>query len=219
MGLGMDVAVGALALLTPILVAITIWGISGMSPSAPFGWHPVLMSLAFPALMTMGRWSYITDSIAEKGQKRSVHRALMGFAAIVMLLGYLCIFLAHLPNEMFFGYDFKKKAMKPLARVVHAWVGYALIVAVLAQGVMGVQKLNLLNTEGKREYTFHGDMGKAIMGFGILNIIIAVDFIMPWSTAMKVVISLVSCASGAVAMFWPKPDTQTQEEQRPITSA
>ncbi|CAE8595467.1 unnamed protein product, partial [Polarella glacialis] len=92
-----------------------------------------------------------------------MHRAFMGSAAIVMLLGYLAIFMAHLPNRMFFGYDFKKQEWKPMIKVAHSWVGYALLVGVLAQGYMGAMKLKLLKATGERQYTFHGLMGKAIM--------------------------------------------------------
>ncbi|CAE8695246.1 unnamed protein product [Polarella glacialis] len=98
-----------------------------------------------------------------------MHRAFMGSAAIVMLLGYLAIFMAHLPNRMFFGYDFKKQEWKPMIKVAHSWVGYALLVGVLAQGYMGAMKLKLLKATG------FGSRLRAIMGtqsVGVLGIVL-----------------------------------------------
>merc|ERR1711865_856149 len=133
-----------------IVVAYGIWGSIPMS--SWFGWHPVLMTLAFPCLMTWGRWSYALDASwgLDKPMRRFAHRILMCSAALVMLFGYLAIFMAHSTggNKMYFGYDFKSHQWHEWKRVAHSWIGYGVIFLVVAQAMMGTKKLQVLQNEG-----------------------------------------------------------------------
>ena len=92
-----------------------------------YSWHPILMTVAFPGLMTLGRWSYKTEPSwgMEKSTQRTVHGLFMGLATIVALVGYLCIFMAHLPKKQFFGYNFADGKWEPeTKRVVHSILGW-----------------------------------------------------------------------------------------------
>eukprot|EP00929_Paragymnodinium_shiwhaense_P074889 TRINITY_DN38305_c0_g1_i2.p1 TRINITY_DN38305_c0_g1~~TRINITY_DN38305_c0_g1_i2.p1 ORF type:complete len:175 (+),score=11.20 TRINITY_DN38305_c0_g1_i2:86-610(+) len=123
-----------------LMVAIGIWcGVQGGSIplSVPFGWHPVLMCAGFSCWMPLGRWIYVTDALggdkladaaADKERRRPFHRALMTGAAAAVIGGYVAIFYAHLPKQVFFGYDFKQGQWnEDLSRLLHVYLGYLLV--------------------------------------------------------------------------------------------
>mmetsp|Transcript_116991 Transcript_116991/g.207109 ORF Transcript_116991/g.207109 Transcript_116991/m.207109 type:complete len:222 (-) Transcript_116991:20-685(-) len=186
----------------PVKLPIATW----------FPWHPVLMTCAFPCLMTAGRWAYVADAgnFADKQSRRVVHRAFMGTGAIVMIAGYVCIFMAHLPAKSFFGFDFKKGEWKASARVVHSLLGYAVIAVVLAQGVIGAYKMKALKA-GMRMYTFHGTLGKVIIFLAYSNVLVAAWF-WPWTAGVKLAIVLLVLLSGVMGVLWPKPEEVADEE-------
>eukprot|EP00438_Fugacium_kawagutii_P030771 Skav212116 [mRNA] locus=scaffold386:8026:10438:+ [translate_table: standard] len=114
-----------------------------MSLSSKFTWHPILMSAAFPCLMMMGRWAYVTESIGDKEAQRSVHRMLMLGGCPVGR--EVAIFLAHLPLKSFFGYNFSTGKWGTPTRVAHDLIGYAILLMTLAQCAMGLRKIAGLN--------------------------------------------------------------------------
>uniref|UniRef100_A0A7S1RRX4 Cytochrome b561 domain-containing protein n=1 Tax=Alexandrium catenella TaxID=2925 RepID=A0A7S1RRX4_ALECA len=212
MALNLTVATVSLScvVLTAVAMFAPLMG-GGMDPKVWFGWHPVLMTLAFPCLMTLGRWSYLTGDSRPLTSQRALHGILMGLGSLAMLLGYLAIFEAHLPQSKFFAYDFKAGAWSPdWKRVVHVYLGYALIVAVLAQAFMGARKLQVLGT-GQRVLTFHGSLGKAVILLACFNIIIAIRF-WGWSTPMKVCLYALTIAAGVFGALWPRPSKASEGE-------
>ena len=44
-------------------------------------------------------------------------------ATVCVALGFAGIFIAHYPGKQFFGYDFNKAEWKPLARILHVYLG------------------------------------------------------------------------------------------------
>jgi len=192
---------GSVALMAIAMFAPVMGG--GMDPKIWFGWHPVLMTLAFPCLMTMGRWSYLTGDDRPLASQRTLHGVLMGLGSLAMLLGYLAIFEAHLPQAKFFGYDFKNKVWAEYKRVIHVYLGYLLILVVLVQACMGAWKMRVLGT-GRKVMTFHGSLGKAIVLLGCVNILIAIRFWF-WSSGMKVVLYAATLLAGLFGTVWPRP--------------
>lgn len=173
-----------------------------------FGWHPVLMTMAFPCLMVLGRMAYLADDLlglprSDKPARRLVHRACMVSAALVMLGGYLCIFIAHWPTRQFLGYDFKQHTWKPISRVLHVYLGYLSIGLVLAQVFMGLRKAEALRL-GRRTLTFHGTLGKAIIVLGSAAVLAAVRF-WAWSYAVKGLFVLLCLACVFFGAVWSKP--------------
>jgi len=201
MALSMDFAVTGVTSGIVIVVAIGMFVVTGVPASGWFGWHPVLMTAAFACLMPSGRWIYGLDASwgADQQKKRVAHRAVMGSAAILMLLGYVCILVAHSTGgqKSYFGYDFKKNEWKEWKRVAHGWLGFCVILLTLAQGVMGACKLKSLNTTGERIFTFHGQMGKVIIGMAIVNMLLAVWF-WGWGTGFKLLTVLLALCCGAI---------------------
>eukprot|EP00929_Paragymnodinium_shiwhaense_P100664 TRINITY_DN63174_c0_g1_i3.p1 TRINITY_DN63174_c0_g1~~TRINITY_DN63174_c0_g1_i3.p1 ORF type:complete len:230 (+),score=28.30 TRINITY_DN63174_c0_g1_i3:117-806(+) len=217
MSLLSDVLIVASASGALFLSAYGIWGDvqGGNIPTKVwFGWHPVLTTLAFPGLMLLGRWSYISDSVpgtdglsaadGKKQARRPLHRFVMSLAAIVALLGYLAIFMAHLPKGQFLGYDFKTGAFKPWRKLVHIYLGYTVLLAMVAQAVMGFLKLQALDSSGAKSFTFHGQLGKSIIFLGSANIAIAASFWM-WSAAYAWSVAAVALLCGSLGAFWPSP--------------
>mmetsp|Transcript_126695 Transcript_126695/g.253193 ORF Transcript_126695/g.253193 Transcript_126695/m.253193 type:complete len:226 (+) Transcript_126695:60-737(+) len=187
----LDGSVVACSGVTVLLVAAGMWlpAAGGTVPlTKAFGWHPVLMALAFPGFMTTGRWVYMAENLGSKLERRSVHRATMLLAVAAMLMGYICIFLAHWPTRQFFGYDFRNGKWKPLLRVIHVWLGYPAMVLVLSQMVMGLRKAEALK-HGRRLFTFHGKLGKAIVLFGALTMVPAICF-WPWNVGLQTLLLL-----------------------------
>eukprot|EP00929_Paragymnodinium_shiwhaense_P074888 TRINITY_DN38305_c0_g1_i1.p1 TRINITY_DN38305_c0_g1~~TRINITY_DN38305_c0_g1_i1.p1 ORF type:complete len:239 (+),score=15.15 TRINITY_DN38305_c0_g1_i1:86-802(+) len=185
-----------------LMVAIGIWcGVQGGSIplSVPFGWHPVLMCAGFSCWMPLGRWIYVTDALggdkladaaADKERRRPFHRALMTGAAAAVIGGYVAIFYAHLPKQVFFGYDFKQGQWnEDLSRLLHVYLGYLLVVLVLAQACMGLLKAYTLQHRGVRRFAFHGSLGKLIIQLGAFNILVATWF-WKWSLAFKLAFGL-----------------------------
>lgn len=188
------IAVGSCVAIV-VLVATNIF--ANMSPKMWFSWHPVLMTLAFPCMMTLGRWSYKADpswGAEEKKTRRTAHGIIMGSATIIAVVGYLCIFMAHLAKKSFFGYDFGSGHWNPdHLRVAHSILGYIVIFAMIFQACVGVAKITKLNTDGIKTMQFHGFLGKVVMVGGAVNMLLAMLF-WAFSGMLKLVlIALLSC--------------------------
>lgn len=56
-------------------------------------------------------------------------------------LTQVAIFLAHLPNKTFFGYNFSTHKWGVATRVAHDWIGYLILVMTISQSAMGLSKL------------------------------------------------------------------------------
>eukprot|EP00439_Symbiodinium_sp_Y106_P073932 s989_g14.t1 len=175
------------ALLVPLSV---IFGLlshhpgGGLTLDKAFAWHPILMSIAFPGLMVLGRWVYVTDIIEEKGLRRALHGSIMAFAALVALGGYVAMFKAHWPIKQYFGYNFTTQKWAVPARVIHDLIGYSTLLLVLFQAAIGMVKIVKLQNKIK-SFTFHGTLGKVIMGLSAVNILVACTF-WKWTTGYKI---------------------------------
>lgn len=198
------------------LVAVGMFGEvtgGGLPRHIAFPWHPVLMSLAFPCLMVLGRLSYLSNP--DYGPKapecrRSLHGLIMVCAVLAALAGYRCIFIAHLPAKNFFGYDFKKGEWAEYRRVIHGWLGYLLLALMLAQAIFGARKWQVLKTKGQRTLTFHGTLGKVILLLGAVEVLVATSF-WGWSLKMKAFIYVLTTYLGLFSAFWPKPTLEQQD--------
>merc|ERR1740121_999146 len=185
----------------------------GQPASSWIAWHAILMTGAFPCLMSLGRWVYhaegeYLESVLEgKTVRRRAHRAIMSSAVLSLLVGYFGIFMSHWPVKKFFGYDFVNDEWAALARIVHVYLGYAVIMCALAQAVMGAFKMDLLLREDKRVFTFHGTLGKAIILAGCANVIVACYF-WGWDLWLKALIATLAAGSGLLGAFWQKTSTQ-----------
>merc|ERR1712232_635742 len=114
--------------------------------------------------------------------------------------GYVGIFMAHLPKRSFFGYDFLNHQWTVPARIIHGWLGYAVLTLCIAQASMGIAKMAALNESKTRIFTFHGTLGKAIITMGATNIVIACYF-WAWSTPMKSAIATLTVCAGLLGTF------------------
>lgn len=213
----MDVVAVTLAV---ALVLVTSFGMfgdvqGGHQPSTAWiAWHAVLMSLGFPCLMVMGRWVYVADESilgSSKGARRQVHRALMMLAVSVVLVGYVCIFKAHLPSQKFFGYDFKRHVWAVPVRILHVYVGYTAILLCVSQAVMGMVKYYYLSGYGQRVLTFHGKLGKVILLLGCTNMILAAKF-WAWGVRMKASIYVLAVVCALLGMAWPSVQLNSDED-------
>mmetsp|Transcript_81191 Transcript_81191/g.263144 ORF Transcript_81191/g.263144 Transcript_81191/m.263144 type:complete len:235 (+) Transcript_81191:98-802(+) len=219
MGKPADVAALSASAALAIAIAAAIFGHGqggGLPVSGWFSWHPVLMTMAFPGLMSIGRLSYVADSswpgLESKENRRKIHRIIMSLSVLAMLGGYLCIFKAHWPAQKFFGYDFKKGEWAAFARVAHAWIGYAAIALSLYQAGTGMAKMSALS-QGQRVFTNHGTVGKCIMGTGLAAVLLATYF-WAWSTSTKVAVAGLSVAAVSSSFLLSTPDSK--EERQPI---
>lgn len=190
-----------------------------MSAQAWFGWHPVLMTLSFGLLMPLGRLPHLVEpalfGFKTTEARRTAHNILMGLAVVAMLLGYLAIFKAHLPTKHFFGYSFETKAWSSRSRVIHAWLGYAVILLALAQGTMGQWKQLCLRA-GTRIFPFHGTLGKVVMVLGVVNTMIAISFWM-WNRPMQATLFVATGATLLLSALLPKVE-KTEGEEKPLMS-
>lgn len=182
-----DYAIGACGISSVVAVMVMF----GLPKAVWFIWHPILMTMGFAAMMSIGRRVYHIDmSDMAKPARRRLHAALMVCAAFSVLVGYVCIFMAHLPMEQFFGYDFKKKEWKPWERVVHVYMGYASVALVLFQVIVGGMKYQWLQV-GHYTYRFHGDVGRITHVMGIATICMGVIIMASWSIIARVIICLI----------------------------
>jgi len=230
MGVPTDIMVIAVSFMIPLLVALGMlskaFTPSPMPVSIWFTWHPILMSLAFPCLMTLGRWTYLMDPSwgLDKEDRRQLHRAIMLAAVFILIVAYLCIFMAHLPGLMFFGYNFKTGAWKEWSRIAHAWFGYGAVMLALAQASMGMMKLSTLRETGERRFTFHGSLGKGIMILASLALFAAIWFWGGWGKGLKFVLVLLTACTATYSSIWPKSpwpkqvDAELDEEQTALAA-
>eukprot|EP00438_Fugacium_kawagutii_P014156 Skav213269 [mRNA] locus=scaffold2944:60839:61501:+ [translate_table: standard] len=220
MGLAVDALFFIAAFATPVAVCIGMLaegkGSVGTKLSTSFTWHPILMSLAFSFFMVLGRWAYVTDSLGDKPKQRPVHRALMILGALCAVGGYVAIFVAHVQKPTFFGYNFHTQTWAVPTRVIHDLFGYGILLLTLAQASMGLQKLVKLNA-GMKRFTFHGDLGKAILLLASVQIVIAC-IIWPWATALKILTGVFAVGAALCGAFYPKQNI-ADEDARSLARA
>lgn len=219
-----DCGVALLAAAAVLATSVGMFGDvrgGGLPPTAWIAWHAVLMVLGFPCLMLLGRWTYLADgSVLEgKAARRQAHRTLMILAVLAVLGGYLSVFLAHWPTKQFFGYSFQTQVWETdKVRRAHVYVGYAAIVLVLSQAAMGVSKLQMLSRgEDKKIYSKHGNLGKAILVLGCVNMALAVKF-WAWGLETKLLLWALTALCAAVGAFWPSEGGARSGEGTPLVA-
>jgi len=171
---------------------------AGMPINSVFAWHTVLMTLGFAFFMSLGRRAYHADlpeaMDSSKQGRRKLHICFMVTAFLCVVLGYAGIFTAHLPGKQFFGYDFTKEEWKPLARILHVYLGYAAIAMVLFQVIIGALKIKALQ-DGLARYGIHGKVGPYAHQLGLMAIC-AGAYIMPWDPRLRI-----AAGAGVVGIF------------------
>mmetsp|Transcript_100548 Transcript_100548/g.215489 ORF Transcript_100548/g.215489 Transcript_100548/m.215489 type:complete len:228 (-) Transcript_100548:185-868(-) len=214
-----DVFVLGCAIALPVLVGVGMWGEVGSKFPAKlwFPWHPFLMTLAFPALMTMGRWSYVTAIDFSLSIRRQLHRGLMLLAVIAAIIGYVGIAKAHAPKAQFFGYNFIDHTWSVRTRVAHTWIGYLLLVAMLAQAIMGMAKLHVIG-QGQRIFTFHGMLGKVILALTCVEMCLAIRF-WEWSVSLKAPMYALTVVLAILGVFMPRQAVKADSEEKPILAS
>eukprot|EP00448_Togula_jolla_P020705 CAMPEP_0170583960 /NCGR_PEP_ID=MMETSP0224-20130122/8430_1 /TAXON_ID=285029 /ORGANISM="Togula jolla, Strain CCCM 725" /LENGTH=222 /DNA_ID=CAMNT_0010907355 /DNA_START=56 /DNA_END=724 /DNA_ORIENTATION=- len=216
MALLADILVALVAVAVPLTVYYGMFGnIAGgkMEYSNWFSWHPIFMALAFPGMMTLGRWSYMVDaswSKLEKGTRRKAHAVAMGLAVLFAAVGYLCVFKAHLPKGQFFGYDFQLSAWKPWSRVAHVWAGYLVLTLSFAQAAMGAVKMIHLQS-GEKILRFHGTLGKIIVLLSAVAVLLAI-YLWSWSPAMKAILGVLTILGAGFCMQSSTPGPAGEEK-------
>lgn len=180
----LDGSVVFLAVAITGVVAAGMWTStlgSGLPLQMWFGWHPVLMTLAFLGCMTLGMWMHKSAGPGDEG--RRAHAILMGTAVVIMIPGYLAVLIPHLPRGQAFGYDFKRGAWKEWRRVLHACLGHALVAAALLQALAGLAKLRALGL-GRRTLRFHGRLGRWLLGLAAANLALGA-WLSAWAAALR----------------------------------
>eukprot|EP00929_Paragymnodinium_shiwhaense_P066016 TRINITY_DN33078_c0_g1_i1.p1 TRINITY_DN33078_c0_g1~~TRINITY_DN33078_c0_g1_i1.p1 ORF type:complete len:240 (+),score=35.60 TRINITY_DN33078_c0_g1_i1:71-790(+) len=174
----------------------------GLSPGIAFPWHAVCMSISYLCLLTIGRWSYTADLrvFGDKPTRRNFHRYCMVAATGFATLGYLAIFMAHLPGKKFFGYDFKAGAWNlDKTRIAHSLLGYF---------VLGLMLFQVVATN-IRIFPFHRYLGKAIAVAAGVNFALATYF-WPWSMSFKAVVYGLTALCCSIVVLWPRADSSVE---------
>eukprot|EP00439_Symbiodinium_sp_Y106_P055727 s1156_g7.t1 len=207
----MAASVDAIFILAAFAVPVAVtYGMLGPGPggsatlSTSFTWHPILMSCAFPCLMVLGRWAYVTESLGDKQEQRSAHRGVMMLSTLVAIGGYTAIFMAHVKTPSFFGYNFAKHTWAVPSRIVHDFLGYSVLLLMLFQAAVGLMKYWRLQA-GQKSFPFHGSLGKLIILLGSGNILTACIF-WSWGLAFKVLLAGLALAAAFCGAFWPTPE-------------
>ncbi|CAE7342085.1 PGLP2, partial [Symbiodinium sp. KB8] len=207
----MAASVDAIFMLAAFAVPVAVtYGMLGSGPggsatlSTSFTWHPILMSSAFPCLMVLGRWVYVTDSLGDKQQQRPAHRGVMMLSTLVAIGGYIAIFMAHIKTPSFFGYNFAKHTWAVPSRIVHDFLGYSVLLLMLFQATVGLMKYWKLQA-GQKSFPFHGSLGKLIILLGSGNILTACIF-WSWSMAFKALLAGLALSAALCGAFWPAPE-------------
>jgi hypothetical protein len=146
--------------------------------------------------------------------RRVAHRALMGTGAIVMIIAYVFMLVAHSTNgkREYLGYDFKNGKWKEWKRIAHSLIGTVVVILVLAQGVMGAKKLKALTESNgsNRIFTFHGQMGKIIIAASLIQMVLG-TLLMQWSTFSTFLVIVLSLACAALGTVMPKAITGAEK--------
>lgn len=183
------------------LVAFCIFGniSGGRTPvSDPFGWHCVLMTLAFPCLCVLGRRCYKTSE--EKSTQRTQHMWLMILAFIAAVSAYVCIRISDSQYGDFLGYNFTNHEWNELKHAIHSILGSAILCLMVAQAAIGISKKLMYSDQGLKGFTFHGDMGKLIIVLATVEMLLAIAM-MEWDWMLKVslvAMTMASCVFGVL---------------------
>merc|ERR1719161_3425878 len=146
--------------------------------------------MGFAFFMSLGRRAYHVDLPASldgsKPNRRIIHAGLMVTAGVCIAVGYAAIYIPHKPMGQFFGYDFKQHQWKPFLRVLHVYLGYAAIVLVIYQMIIGYLKMKALS-DGLANYPNHALIGVSAHYIGMAAVLVGL-YIMPWSLSMRLVV-------------------------------
>lgn len=169
-----------------------------------FGWHPVLMALAFTCLMPLGRWCHHLENgnglQSDKGPQvspRLLHRAFNMAATLAMLAGYVATVLTHWPQKVMLGYDFENEAWKEWRKVAHIYVGYATILLVFLLAFMGIRKMQHLRIGNL--CILHRSVGTAGVFLGAIDILLAIWF-SKWSDEVKVLLGSLVILTSSIGL-------------------
>eukprot|EP00746_Dinoflagellata_sp_MGD_P123627 gnl/MRDRNA2_/MRDRNA2_58253_c0_seq1.p1 gnl/MRDRNA2_/MRDRNA2_58253_c0~~gnl/MRDRNA2_/MRDRNA2_58253_c0_seq1.p1 ORF type:complete len:220 (+),score=17.28 gnl/MRDRNA2_/MRDRNA2_58253_c0_seq1:100-759(+) len=201
-GLGITATVAII-----VLVFVPVIGV-GIPLFVWFPWHTVLMTTGFLLFMSLGRRIYVVElpegMDRSKRRRRILHSCLMTAASICICIGYIGIYMPHLPKMRFFGYDFKKHEWAPFANILHVYLGYAAISLVLFQCSVGPLKMMALSG-GVQKYKFHGLIGHITHHVGIAAVLSALYMMKGWSVPLRLVVAC--CAIGIPLATCAAPST------------
>lgn len=154
--------------------------------------HIAAMSLAW-FFMVVGVAVYNISPL-EKRKNRIAHGVLMSLALLAVLVGFASIFANHAKmGQSQFGFD----TGNPLAKTVHALVGWVLIALLLWQGVQGFLKyVGLANMNMKLISLTkkHAPQGYPLVIIVSCNIAVVLTAMVPMDTYMYWVLAVGSVA-------------------------
>jgi len=162
--------------------------------------------------MIPGQWVYAADPSwdIDKPSRRLYHRSFMVVGMLAMLAGYICIVVDNVGQGMFLGYNFKARHWQNAKYLAHCWIGTCTVVLVLVQALIGMLKLQTLQTTGSRSHTYHGWLGKAILTLATVNIVLGCWFI-GWSLSMKIYAAL-TIISVLPVFAWPTAEDAAAQQ-------
>lgn len=194
-----DVFVYLLGALTAFFIVVAAF-YDDMSFSTALIWHILFMAVAIYFLLA-GSWAYKSDlrclsferlldgegASSWKGvgkgwkgkswtdkvwwERRFLHGMCMCIGCVCFGFGLLFILVYHTSSGICFGYDFSTSSWLTIKEIIHAWNGYVVLLLVFFQMLIGVQKYwGFL--DGFNTYTFHGTLGKVILVFVYIQVIL-----------------------------------------------
>lgn len=187
-------------------------------PGSIFSYHPLLMSLGFGLMISMGFWMFNYEDlpgewIDSRSARRKAHALcqLTGISLIVM--GYLAVMKAHrdTPGTKLFQVSDPDTASWTFTigpswiRLAHVIIGYLALGLMVVQLVVGALKYRSLtddDDDNDAEFSYHETIGNALFACGISNILIGVWLWEAWSLAVRAAISLTLCTSLVFGPRW-----------------
>jgi len=192
---------GTLAISLMVTIAVSVVMLHDVGPTKAFTWHPILMTISFLLCMTQGMHAYLlgwggggssdgNNTSSNSNTARIYHGIFMVLALVTATVGYIVMFIAHQGGKGHTAHG------DPLAKQIHTWLGYGILLAVLVQCGVGITKYVLVRQDvPKRFAKWHGKLGPLLWFLGCGNIFLGVYF---WSSPTYTLTLQISTAIGVV---------------------
>eukprot|EP00434_Breviolum_minutum_P026887 symbB.v1.2.023768.t1/scaffold2157.1/size90202/1 len=186
--------------------------------------HPFFMAIAFSLMISLGFWMYNYEDlpgewIDSRPSRRKIHGFCQAIGAAMAIAGYVMNYLAHsTAGEALFAISSFSEGEEWL-RLVHIFVGYACLVGLLVQVVVGILKYRILvdDDDGNDgEWSIHEMIGNGVFSLANLNLLSGLWIWKEYSIAIRAIITLTLITS---LVFGPRWDGTrgflSNEAQRP----
>lgn len=174
------------------------------------------MSIGFACSITIGFWMFNYEDLPgvwvdTRQARRKLHATCQILGSLFIVLGYGAVVLAHwrTPGTKLFkvsnGAPWSFSIGPNWVRMIHIVIGYAALILVVIQFVVGMLKYRALADDDDmddQDFSIHETLGNMTYSLGMINIVLGVWLWDAWSIPVRGAITLGLLTSAAFGPRW-----------------